>query len=261
MAAVVQAVDDVRKLIGQPPVVVGGLAVLCRLSRPHRATTDLDLVDRLCGQDSQLQVLRAAEGARSAEPAAVLLPTRYGEVRVDVLEVRQRDLEEPSDDPGDRLHATAHAWAFDTATQVELVARRLDGVLVRSSARVAEPGPLVAMKLQAVMDRGSAKQATDLLDIVRLTLDPDARDRMLIQLSESDRSMARDIALHVDLWLTKNRTQSLRWIQSTASEDVTLDDLELVGELLSGALPTTDGELQQPVDPMHIIGRSHPRAH
>jgi hypothetical protein len=244
MAAVVQAVDDVRELIGQPPVVVGGLAVLCRLSRPHRATTDLDLVDRLRGQDSQLQVLRAAEGARSAEPAAVLLPTRYGEVRVDVLEVRQRDLEEPSDDPGDRLHATAHAWAFDTATRVELVARRFDGVLVRSSARVAEPGPLVAMKLQAVMDRGSAKQATDLLDIVRLTLDPDARDRMLIQLSESDRSMARDIALHVDLWLTKNRAQSLRWIQSTASEDVTLDDLELVGELLSGALPTTDGELQ-----------------
>ena len=40
MAAVVQGVAEVRALIGQPPVVVGGLAVMCRLSRPYRATTE-----------------------------------------------------------------------------------------------------------------------------------------------------------------------------------------------------------------------------
>lgn len=45
MAAVVQG-EEVRTLIGQPPVVVGGLAVMCRLSNPYRATTDLDVVDR-----------------------------------------------------------------------------------------------------------------------------------------------------------------------------------------------------------------------
>ena len=33
MSAVVQGVEEVRILIGQPPVVVGGLAVMCRLSR------------------------------------------------------------------------------------------------------------------------------------------------------------------------------------------------------------------------------------
>jgi len=43
MAAVVQGVDEVRTLIGHSPVVVGGLAVMCRLSDPYRATTDLDL--------------------------------------------------------------------------------------------------------------------------------------------------------------------------------------------------------------------------
>lgn len=32
MAAVVQGVEEVRNLIGQPPVVIGGLAVMCRLS-------------------------------------------------------------------------------------------------------------------------------------------------------------------------------------------------------------------------------------
>jgi len=37
---------------------------------------------------------------------------------------------------------------------------------------VAEPGPIVAMKLQSIMNRGSAKEGTDLLDIIRLSVDP-----------------------------------------------------------------------------------------
>lgn len=49
MATVVQGVTEVRKLIGQPPVIVGGVAVLARLSNPYRATVDLDLVDRRLG--------------------------------------------------------------------------------------------------------------------------------------------------------------------------------------------------------------------
>jgi hypothetical protein len=117
MAAVIQGVEEVRTLIGQPPVVVGGLAVMCRLSDPYRATTDLDLVDRLLGEVPQLQVLRAARGAEPVEPAAVLLPTPYGQVKVDVLEVRQIEIDQPSDDPGDRLHAFAHARASDSATE------------------------------------------------------------------------------------------------------------------------------------------------
>ncbi len=44
MAAVVQGVGEVRALIGQPPVVVGGMAVMCRLSSPYRATADVDVV-------------------------------------------------------------------------------------------------------------------------------------------------------------------------------------------------------------------------
>jgi hypothetical protein len=120
MAAVVQGVEEVRTLIGQPPVVVGGLAVMCRLSRPYRATTDLDVVDRLLGATPQLQVLRSAQGAEPVEPTSVLLPTVYGKVKIDVLEVRQIEIDQPSDDPGDRLHASAHAWATDTATEVTI---------------------------------------------------------------------------------------------------------------------------------------------
>ena len=74
MAAVVQGVEEVRTLVGHSPVVVGGLAVMCRLSSPYRATADLDVVDRLLGEVPQLQVLRAARGAEPVEPASVLLP-------------------------------------------------------------------------------------------------------------------------------------------------------------------------------------------
>ncbi|GAA4606167.1 hypothetical protein GCM10023195_21920 [Actinoallomurus liliacearum] len=53
MAAVVQGVIEVRTLIGQPPVIVGGLAVLSRLSSPYRATVDLGPVSKcgLCPDD------------------------------------------------------------------------------------------------------------------------------------------------------------------------------------------------------------------
>jgi hypothetical protein len=148
MAAVVQGVEEVRTLIGHPPVVVGGLAVMCRLSDPYRATTDLDLVDRLRGEMPQLQVLRASKGAQPVPPTSGLLPTAYGQVRVDVLEVRQIEIDRPSDDPGDRLHAFAHAWANDSATEVSVEVVPFRGAHIKVSALVAEPGPLVAMKLQ-----------------------------------------------------------------------------------------------------------------
>ncbi len=200
MAAVVQGVTEVRALIGQAPVIVGGLAVLARLSNPYRATVDLDVVDRLLGAAPQLEVLRAADGARPVEPAAVLLPTPYGEVKVDVLEVRQVELDEPSDDPGDRLHASAHAWANDTATDVTIEVVRHGGERIGVTTRVAEPGPLIAMKLQALMNRSGQKQGTDLLDIVRLAFDESARSAALAQIQSVDARVAQDIALHVDLW-------------------------------------------------------------
>lgn len=141
---------------------------MCRLSSPYRATTDLDLVDRLHGQIPQLQVLRAARDAEPVEPAAVLLPTPFGQVKVDVLEVRQVEIDQPSDDPGDRLHASAHAWANDTATEVTI-------------------------------------------------------------------EVASSSGAHVDLWLVRRHRQALRWIHDAGGSDLTLDDLDLVAELLLAA--------------------------
>ncbi len=60
-------------------------------------------------------------------------------VRVDVLEVRQIEIDQPSDDPGDRLHAFAHAWAGDSATEVAIEVAPMSGAHVEVSALVAEP--------------------------------------------------------------------------------------------------------------------------
>lgn len=240
MAVVVQGVIEVRSLIGRPPVIVGGLAVLSRLSNPYRATVDLDLVDRLLGETPQLEVLRAADGAELIEPAAVLLPTPYGAVKVDVLEVRQMEIDQPSDDPGDRLHASAHAWANDSATNLTIEVVRRGGERVEVTTPVAEPGPLIAMKLQSVMNRSADKQGTDLLDIVRLAFDDATRPTALAQIAGVASSVARDLALHVDLWFVQRRQQALQWIRSAGGGDVTGDDLELVADLLGAAARRPD---------------------
>jgi hypothetical protein len=183
--------------------------------------------------------MRAARDAEPVEPAAVLLPTPYGQVKVDVLEVRQVEIDQPSDDPGDRLHASAHAWANDTASEVTIEVASLRGTQVEVSTLVAEPGPLIAMKLQAIMNRVAAKQGTDLQDIARLVLDEQVGPTALAQLGDCRASTAADIALHVDLWLVRRRRQALRWIHDVGGGDLTLDDLDLVAELLLAACERT----------------------
>ena len=106
---------------------------------------------------------------------------------------------------------------------------------------VAEPGPLIAMKLQAVMDRPAEKQGTDLLDIVRLVFDEATRPAALAQLGEVDSAIGRDIALHVERWFVNHQALSLRRIHDVEGADVTTDDLDLVAELLADAVQRKDG--------------------
>lgn len=86
-----------------------------------------------------------------------------------------------------------------------------------------------------MMNRSVDKQGTDLRDIVRLTLDSETRTTALNQIGEVEDPIARDIAMHVDLWLVRRKDQSLRWIRGTGDRDTTVDDLNLVAELLLAA--------------------------
>lgn len=235
MASIVQGALEVERLTGRPPVIVGGLAVLVRLSSAYRATTDLDVVDRLHGTIPHLEILRGQHGAEAIEPAAVSLPTRFGVVKIDELEVRQVELDSPIDDPGDRLHASAHAWAHDTASGVEVEVWGDGGPLIEAKLSVSRPGPLIAMKLQSIMNRSSEKQGTDLSDIVRLVLDPSTRDDALAAIEAVDSSVADDMSVHVDLWFSRKRRQSLSWMRQVAGGTVSEDEFDLVGELLTAA--------------------------
>lgn len=107
-------------------------------------------------------------------------------------------------------------------------------IVVATVAQVAQPGPIVAMKLQAIEDRTRAKAGTDLLDIVRITLDRKSGPTALDQLAACGAAMAADMSEHVDRWPLEKRAWSLGRIQDVGGQ-VSGEDLELVHELLLDA--------------------------
>ncbi|WP_284747582.1 hypothetical protein [Amycolatopsis sp. RTGN1] len=233
MTRLVSAIPVITEQTGRPIVLVGGLAVMCRLSTPYRATTDLDTVDRRAVDErSQLELL-VSTGATRSGPSGVLVQTPHGAVQVDVLEVTDAEIADLPDDPTDRLHVQSHAWAASTASGLELRAEGLAPLTVR----VSEPGPLIAMKLQSIMNRGSAKEGTDLLDIVRITLDRNCGPVSRDQLEAADPQLRADALLHTMRWFDQSVDRSLKKIEAVPeSGDIDVEDLQLVGELLVAAL-------------------------
>jgi hypothetical protein len=214
-------------------VVIGGLAVVCRLARPYRATSDVDIVNHRSEHEPAQLALLLASGAEASGVSGALVPTPAGDVQVDVLEVTDAELANLPDDPTDRLHVLSHAWAAATATPMIL---RATGVADLTVA-VGEPGPLIAMKLQSIMNRGAAKEGTDLLDIIQLTLDHKAGPLSRSQLHAANAQLRQDAVLHVRRWFLDHAGRSLRLIRSIPEgRDTDIDDLHLVGELLHTSL-------------------------
>lgn len=233
MIALAHAIPAVAKRTGRDVIVVGGLAVVCRLTRPYRATSDLDTVNRRRDDEPPQLELLVASGAQPSGVSGALVPTSAGSVQVDILEVTDADLAQLPDDPTDRLHVLSHAWAAGSATPVTIRTTDLPDL----SVAVAEPGPLVAMKLQSIMNRGAAKEGTDLLDIIRLCLDPTTRPVLTNQLATAEEQLRVDAARHAQRWFNDHADRSLRLIRAIpAGRGTELDDLHLVGELLQGAL-------------------------
>lgn len=232
MAALVQAIPVVAARTGRDVILIGGLAVVCRLGRAYRATNDLDVVHRRGGHErAPLEVLLAS-GAQPSGVSGVLVPTTAGDVQVDVLEVTDAELAELPDDPTDRLHVLSHAWAAATATPVRIRAEGAGELTVA----VGEPGPLVAMKLQSIMNRPARKEGTNLLDIVSLVLDPRTGPIVTEQLAGAAAQLRADAALHSARWFTERAATSLRLVRAIPEgRGIELDDLRLVGELLHEA--------------------------
>lgn len=160
--------------------LIGGLAVMCRVGSPHRATVDLDAVAR--DLPAHHEVL-----ARLALTASGGGQYRFaGDLDLDVIEVAPVPtatlLEQLTGGAAGtdlglsdlELNVLAHTWAHDTATPIDVTAVGDDdgAVLARAPGRlVASTAGLVAMKVTTVPLRASSKpekRASDLYDLGRL---------------------------------------------------------------------------------------------
>lgn len=236
--SLVEAISNVESAFGDRPRVVGGVAVSCRLSVPHRATLDLDVVRMRSTRDEPaLEVLIRATGGTRVEDIGVIVQTGEGDARVDVIEIVEADDVGGIENENDRLYLMSHQWAYETATEVSIVIDGEDGDPERRVlALVAEPGPLVAMKLQALVTRSRAKEGTDLLDIVRLLTDPATYDSVVVQLAGCDPLIAHDVGVHALDPFQNNLARTLKLVHDAAGWDVEMDTLKLVGELILGAV-------------------------
>lgn len=234
----VQAMPDIEAMLGRSITLVGGLAVLARLgSAAHRVTTDVDTVNRRTGDErGQIEVL-LARGATAIDGAGVIISTKAGDIRVDTLEISADQLNDLPPDPTDRLYLLAHDWALRTATKLCIRAVDDIGRISEATVLVAEPGPLITTKLQALPNRTYQKEATDVVDIVRLTLDHHTGPVVREQLRLADGQIRADAAMHVERWFGERADRTERLVSSIPSgRDITTDTVALVGELLLGAM-------------------------
>lgn len=242
MVRLVGAIPQIQQLLAQP-VVVGGLAVMIRLGTAHRATQDLDALRRRDeGGATGLEILSTA-GATEMDEVGGLIATSRGNVRVDVLESGPHELDRTFTDATDRLEATAHIWALETATPVLIRAISIDRSVEATTsdttaaiALVARPGPLVAMKMKASVDRFAAKEATDLLDVVRLVTDPATAGLVVSEFAAVDTQLRADVASHVQKQFRRNSLRSRRLINDLHSPQVDDDLITAAIDVLERAL-------------------------
>lgn len=236
----VEAIPILQGLVNRRLVLIGGLAVLARLSVPHRATSDVDTAAvRHPTGPGALEMLLKAKAAEAAEPVGVLLNTPRGKVKVDVIEVEGRPLDPVPEDANDALYELSHAWALDAAEPMILTASPgAEGEATKpTQVPVATPGPLVATKLQSAMNRGASKEATDLLDIITLLLDTNTGPWALAQLTAAGPDVAAAAAEHAMHWFRRQKARTLGTVRSAPEGQwVNADHISDVGEALEAAL-------------------------
>ena len=133
--------------------LVGGLAVLGRLARPYRVTTDLDAVTLGPERDDFLEVL-IGPGVRPGTGAAERNRLYIDDVKVDIIATGDIDLDGFDVVPEKQaLFALAHHWAMGTSTLLSIA----DETGAIATCLVATPAALVAMKLHALQDRRAGR--------------------------------------------------------------------------------------------------------
>lgn len=156
--------------------LIGGLAVMCRVGTPHRATIDLDAVTRdlpsVHDDIVGLALTSVGGGQYGFEGGLDLDVIDVAPVPVDELIAHLEEGGEPITDL--ELAVVAHTWAHDCADALDIVAIDEETGVRLAEARgrmVATAAGIIAMKVTTIPLRASSKpekRASDLYDLSRL---------------------------------------------------------------------------------------------
>ncbi len=213
--------------------LIGGLAVMTRLGRVHRATDDLDAAAQAVdGGPSRLSVL-VGGGDAGRERRTV------GGVKVDCIDVGSTPASEldPAalpEDEFDRAFVLAHRWALDSAVPATLTVVSGQRIpTATATCRVATPSALVAMKLQSAPRRRADrahKGPNDYGDLYALLTRPETLDEIATDLMDAPQGLGRWCAERIEIEFVTGAARTARAIrQTTLSDPPTPDDLESIG--------------------------------
>jgi len=148
-----------------PFVLIGGIAVLVRLGRFHRATADVDTLATDGLRDATLALLGPARAEASARNSVVI-----DGVTVDFVPLDERPL--TSGAALERAWSQGRSFAFTTATEATVTVIDSDDAVVASSVlQTASAGSLIYLKMISIMRRRpdrAHKKITDMHDLIRL---------------------------------------------------------------------------------------------
>jgi hypothetical protein len=213
--------------------LIGGLAVMTRLGRAHRATDDLDAAAQsIDGGPSRLSILvGGGESGRERRPVEG--------VKVDCIDVGSTpaaDLDPGGlpDDEFDRAFLLAHRWALDSAREASLtVVSEQRMPIATAICRVAAPAALVAMKLQAAPRRRAErahKGPNDYGDLYALLLQPEALSEIVADLPNAPQGLGQWCAQRIEIEFVTGAGRTARAIRQTMLLDPpTPEDIERIG--------------------------------
>jgi len=206
--------------------LIGGLAVMCRVGLPHRATVDLDAITR--GLASYHELL-AGLAVTSSGGGQYVMANHLDLDVIDIAPETARELAEVLEAVGGitdlELNVVAHAWAHDAATPVDLLVVYGDAVpLVEAKQRlIASPAGLVAMKVTTVPLRASQrsdKRSSDLYDLARLLVT--ARG-MKAQIDSMPEMLSAVILRRLDRWFVEGAGRDRTYRELRKFDDPPVD--------------------------------------
>jgi len=217
--------------------LIGGLAVMARLGRAHRATQDIDTaVDQKGAIPSELDVV--IDAGASTETGSTRRRVNVDSIEVGDTPAADLDPEDLPEEEFPRAFVLSHRWAFDTASELTLRCLQRQGPDTIVACRVATPAALVAMKLQSAPRRPPArvqKAANDYLDLALLLSNLVLLPQIVAGLAESPHGLGGWCAERIRNDFVDDAARvSSRIHKGPTSRRVTPDELSQIGRRFIG---------------------------